>query len=85
MELYYSPKFIKSFRKLSTDIKILAEKKEKIFVKNPRDPRLRTHKLHGDFAGFLAFSVNKNYRIIFDFLGENIVRFYDIGTHEIYK
>jgi len=85
MELYYSSKFIRSYKKLPTRIKNLAEKKEKLFIKNPFNKSIETHKLHGDFIGFWAFSVNKNYRIVFDFLAENIVRFYDIGTHDIYK
>jgi len=85
MQLYFSARFIKSFRKLPDKIKSLAEKKEKIFIKNPFDRRLGTHKLHDEFDGFLSFSVNRSYRIIFDFLDGDIVRFYDIGTHDIYK
>jgi len=85
MELYYSPKFIKSYNKLPQRIKVLAEKKEKIFVKEPFNRAFKTHKLHGDFAGFWAFSVNRIYRVVFDFLRENSIRFYDIGTHDIYK
>ena len=85
MELYYSPKFIKSYNKLPQRIKILAEKKEKVFIKEPFNRVLETHKLHGDFAGFWTFSVNRIYRVVFDLLGENTVRFYDIGTHDIYK
>lgn len=85
MELYYSSKFIKSYKKLPKRIKSLSEKKETFFTKDPFNKSLETHKLHGDFVGFWAFSVNKNYRIVFDFLAENVVRFYDIGTHDIYK
>ena len=85
MELYYSSKFIKSYRRLPQRIKSLAESKEKVFNKDPFNKILQTHKLHGDFAGFWALSVNRSYRIVFDFLGENVVRFYDIGTHDIYK
>ena len=85
MEVYYSSKFVKSYRKLPQRIKDLVEKKVGVFIKNPFSEILKTHKLHGDFNGFWAFSVNKNYRIIFDFFGENVVRFYDIGTHGIYK
>ncbi len=85
MELYYSSKFVKSYSKLSQRIKNLAEKKEKVFIKDPFNETLKTHKLRGDFVGFWAFSVNRGYRIIFDFLDENMVRFYDIGTHDIYK
>lgn len=84
MELYYSPKFVKSYKKLPKKIKDLAQKKIQLFIGDRHDPLLRAHKLHGDFAEFSAFSVNSKYRIVFDFFDENIVRFYDIGTHDIY-
>ena len=85
MKLYYSTKFVQSYRKLPQRIKNLAEKKEEVFIKDPFSEILKTHKLHGDFVEFWVLSVNRSYRIIFDFLGENVVRFYDIGTHDIYK
>ena len=65
-------------------IKTLAEKKEKTFRKNPFDRRLKTHKLHGELNEFWAFSINFQYRIIFDFADENTVRFYSVGRHNIY-
>jgi len=85
INIYYSSKFNKSYRKIPQIIKILAEKKEKVFIKDPFDKRLKTHKLHDDFEGFWSFWINKSYRIVFDFHDNNIVRFYDIGTHEVYK
>lgn len=63
----------------------MSEKKEKIFRKNPHDPRLKTHKLSGRLKDYWAFSVNYKYRIIFSFMEKNEARFYVIGTHEIYK
>ena len=85
MEIYYQPKFQKQYQKLSSKLKAIAKKKENIFRKNPFDARLKTHQLHGDFIGFLAFSLNYKYRIIFDFADENLARFYRIGTHDIYR
>ena len=85
MELYYSAKFLKSYQKLPERLKALAEKKIDLFITDRFHSSLQVHKLHGNFVGFLSFSVNKNYRVIFDFLDKNIIRFYDIGTHDIYK
>ena len=84
MKIFYLPKFAKQYKKMPQNIKSLAEEKEKIFRDNPFDPRLKTHKLHGELKNFWSFSVNHKNRIIFDFLDENIIRFYSVGDHDIY-
>lgn len=85
MEIFYWPKFAKQFKKLLTETKELALKKEQIFRNNPFDPRLKTHKLHGELNIYWSFSVDYNYRIIFRFIGDNTVRFYSVGNHDIYE
>ena len=60
-------------------------RKEKIFLKNPFDSRLDTHKLHGKYKEYWAFTVVGQYRIILAFSGKEVVDFINIGTHEIYK
>jgi mRNA-degrading endonuclease YafQ of YafQ-DinJ toxin-antitoxin module len=47
MRIKASPKFKKNYKKLPMHIKLKAEEREKIFVIEPHDPRLETHKLHG--------------------------------------
>ena len=71
MKIFYSSKFAREYRKLLLRVKKIAEKKEQIFRKNPFDPRLKTHKLKGSLKGFLSFSINQKYRIIFEFLNSN--------------
>ncbi len=66
-------------------VKTKAEEKEKIFKNNPFDSRLDTHKLHGKYKDYLAFTIVGQYRIIFLFSGKEFVDFINIGTHEIYK
>lgn len=68
-------------------VKIKAENKEKIFRENPFTPILETHPLHGKYKDYWAFSVDKSYRIMFQFLdaAKAKVAFINIGTHEIYK
>ncbi|MDO8482308.1 MAG: type II toxin-antitoxin system mRNA interferase toxin, RelE/StbE family [bacterium] len=85
MRIWYSGKFERLYAKLPEDVKLLAETREKIFLADPFDARLRTHKLHGRFAGFLAFSLNYKYRVVFDFYKDDIVRFHAIGLHDIYE
>ena len=47
MEIRYSSKFKRQYKKLSKEVKVHAEKREVLFRKNPFDSRLKTHKLHG--------------------------------------
>ena len=85
MEIRYSPKFRRQYKKLPQEIKAHAEKREAMFRKDPFNPRLKTHKLHGSQEGFMSFSVDYSYRIIFEFEDADIVIFYEIGTHDIYE
>jgi mRNA-degrading endonuclease YafQ of YafQ-DinJ toxin-antitoxin module len=84
VKIYYSPKFIKEYRRLPGSLKLLVEKKEKLFRENPRDARLKLHKLDGKLSEFWSFSVNYQNRVIVEFVGDE-VWFHSIGTHDIYK
>ena len=85
MEIEYSPEFARCFKKLSHELKLIALKKEKIFRKNYLDSRLKTHKLHGKLSGKLAFWIDFKNRIIFSFIDSKKVRFYSVGSHDVYK
>lgn len=85
MKIYYSSKFLKEYKRLPIKIKLLAEKQERIFRKDPFDPRLKTHHLTGKLKYYLAFSIDYKHRIIFEFTGENVVWFHSVGTHDIYR
>jgi addiction module RelE/StbE family toxin len=85
MQVFYSPEFVRKYKKLPDFLKDLAKEKEKIFRAYPFDASLKTHKLHGKFREFWSFWVGYDCRIIFKFYDKNIVRFYSIGGHTIYK
>lgn len=87
MEIYLTSKFKKKYKRLPKLIKEKAIEKEKIFIKNPFDPRLETHNLHGEYKDYLAFSIDKSWRIMFQFLNatKTKVAFVNIDTHNIYK
>lgn len=82
MEIWYHPKFARMYKKLPPEVKRQAEKSEELFRNDPFDSRLKTHKLAGELLGFWSFSINYQYRIIFDFENESTVRFYLVGTHD---
>ena len=85
MEIFYSSKFAREYRKLPLRIKKIAEKKEQIFRKDPFDSKLKTHKLKGNLKGFFSFSINQKYRIIFEVVDSHTVWFHSVGEHSIYK
>lgn len=77
--------FEKHYRKLPKRVKEEAKQKEAAFRKNPFDPTLRTHKLHGKEKDAYALWINYSYRIKFIFLDAETVLFLDIGTHDVYS
>ena len=85
MKIYYSSKFEKEYKKLPLKVKRAAEKKEKIFRKDPFAPQLKTHKLTGKLKSYYSFSIDYQYRIIFELVKKDTVWLHSVGTHEIYK
>ena len=84
-KIYPTNHFIKSYKMLSENIKTVAKKREIVFINNPFDKRLKTHKLKGKLKDYWSYSINYQYRILFRFLDKETVIYHDIGTHEIYK
>ena len=84
MQILYSARFAKQYRKLSTAVKMLAEEREIVFRSHPFDATLSTHKLHGKLKGYYSFSINNKYRIIFEFVNDGTIKFHYVGTHDIY-
>lgn len=84
MQIIYSSNFTSAYQRLPLLVKIEAEKTEKLFRKNPFDPRLRTHKLKGKLKDRWGFSIGWRYKVIFRFADDKTVWFLAIGGHEIY-
>lgn len=74
MKIYYTNKFISSYKKLPEAVKLESEIKEKLFKKDPFESGLKTHKLTGKLKGYWAFSINNKE-----------VLFHKAGTHNIYR
>ncbi len=86
MEIFYYSKFEKQFSRLDKNIQSIFIEKENIFKINPFDPRLKTHRLHGKFVGYWAFSINHKIRIVFSYTEDKKdVKFHSIGNHDIYE
>ncbi len=81
----YTPKFLKSFKGLRSEIQAQLIKREPWFRADCFDSRLKTHKLKGKLIPYWSFSVNYSYRVLFAFEDEHRVTFIDIGPHSIYQ
>jgi len=85
IKIFWDQGFKRAYRK---KVKNDAELKDRfwdvaaLFVKDPFNPRLRTHKLTGKLEGLWAFSVDFDCRIIFKFLSKTEILMIDIGGHD---
>jgi mRNA-degrading endonuclease YafQ of YafQ-DinJ toxin-antitoxin module len=84
MKIIYSAKFERSFKKLPVFLVEKVIERTILFKKNRFDLCLDTHKLHGKLKNQWSFSIDKKYRILFEFDNSDVI-FLDVGDHEIYK
>ena len=86
MEVAFSDSFKKSFKKRikSTVTETEFWLRLELFVNNPYENKLKTHKLSGKLTGLYSFSIDNNLRVVFYFTKDNPVKaiFVDIGTHD---
>ena len=85
IEIIWDAGFKRSYKKRISHDEILKTKfwdSIKIFVQNPYDARLKTHKLTGKLSGLSAFSVSYDCRVTFKFIDDKSILLIDIGTHE---
>ncbi len=81
----YSTKFEKELARMPRRVQQAFLDKEGLFLENAFHPSLDTHKLHGKYRKYWAFTVTGQYRIMFDFKKDGVVELINIGTHEIYR
>lgn len=85
MNIEYSPKFARLYKKLPKEVKDSADIKVTLFRRDPFHPGLKTHKLIGPLKRYMAFSIDFKHRIIFAFIDPKTVRFHTIGDHSVYQ
>lgn len=83
--IHVTSDFQKAYRLLPENIQNQLKKRDQWFRKNAFDPRLRTHKLKGSLQKYWAYSLTPQYRVLFRFVKDDEVLYYDIGTHSIYR
>ena len=82
MKISTTSYFGRRYKKLSATLKKKAIEREKIFLENPFDPRIDTHKLHGKKKDEWSYSIDYHYRISFIFIGKGEILYTNVGTHE---
>jgi toxin HigB-1 len=86
MHVEYAPEFERHYRKLSLTSKKKAEKQVEKFLRDPWYPSLHVEKLEPRSKQYWSLRIDKKYRIIFRYLGEDTVLFVGVGEHDwIYK
>jgi len=83
--VHYKPSFLRQFKKLEPVLQDEAREKIELFTKTRNHAQLRVHKLTGRLAGYMSFSVNYRYRVVFKHVSKNTVALLAIGDHDVYK
>lgn len=62
-KILYTKQFLRAFKKLPRNIQRTYRKREKLFLKNIFDKKLKTHKLQS--SNYYSFSITHKNRVIF--------------------
>lgn len=81
MQYILSKRFEKEFAKLPQGVKRQAIAALELFVQDHEHPSLRAHILAGKWRGHSSIDVTGDYRAVYAFADEEIVRFVAINTH----
>ncbi len=85
MKIIFTSAFKRALKKQirrDPELDAIFRKKVAIFQNDPYESSLQTHKLKGNLAGSLAFSLTFKLRVVFEFTEEGYAQFSDIGTHD---
>jgi mRNA-degrading endonuclease YafQ of YafQ-DinJ toxin-antitoxin module len=84
MEVLFTARFLRSFKKLPLEIQDDCYRAIDIFRKQKDGKKLKLHKLHGKMNGLYSFSANFSFRIVIKKV-KGVVHFMDVGSHALYK
>lgn len=88
MEISFSKSFKRTFKKViknKPDLEAKFWEKINLFMVNPFEVSLKTHKLSGQLQDFWSFTIDYDLRVVFYFKENNKAIFTNIGTHnEVY-
>jgi len=85
MQISSSSRFKRSFKKLPRHLQDDFESKIKIFIQDPFNPLLRTHKLSGNLDEHYSFYLRDGFRVLFIFESKDVAILVNLGSHDDYK
>lgn len=81
----FTPRFKRSYKKLPKHIRDDFDIKITLFMEDPNNPSLKTHKLMGKLRECLAFRLKNGFRVLFEYTDSRSVNLLAVGSHDIYK
>jgi addiction module RelE/StbE family toxin len=84
IEVIFSGQFKKEYKKRIKDDKEKSKKffkRLELFINDPFNPSLQTHKLTGILKNMWAFKIDYDLRVVFYFENDEKAIFVNIGTH----
>jgi addiction module RelE/StbE family toxin len=86
MRIVYSDKFLKAVTGLPQRIQIKLDSLVILLVQDPFHPLLHSKSLGGNLTGFYSFRVTRDWRVIFIFEEEGIIKLTNVGNRkDIYQ
>ena len=85
IEVAFSSSFKRAFEKRIQHDKQIEDRfwhAVDIFIQNPFDRKLKTHRLSGKLKEVWSFRIDYDVRVLFYFISEKKVVFFDIGKHD---
>jgi mRNA-degrading endonuclease YafQ of YafQ-DinJ toxin-antitoxin module len=85
IELSFSSSFRRSFKKktkVDRELDVRFWEKVELFINDPFEPSLKTHKLSGKLKDLWSFSLGYDERVLFYFTDDGNAVFVDIGNHD---
>lgn len=80
----FTPEFFRRLKKLAPRLQEITFKKIELFRDRSNHPRLKVHKLHGEYRDFFGFSIDRKNRIMFEWISGEEALLHTVGGHSIY-
>ncbi|MFQ6075989.1 MAG: type II toxin-antitoxin system RelE/ParE family toxin [Candidatus Bathyarchaeia archaeon] len=79
----FTPSFWRGYRNLDFGVRRRVDEAIRTLLE-AKDPRARSHRLHGRWQGCYSYEIGRRYRVIFA-VEANTIRFLRVGPHTIYR